>query len=129
MGHGASSLVANIPIFGRSPQLQARQLRAAREALCEEDRRPEVASPEAVAAVAVALAGGHDLRGGVEREAPGALQPQLVRGAREELEEREAVAGRPVAEPRALGERPGGPDQLAAGEQQRVELGLAREAR
>ena len=72
--------------------------------------------------------GGGDLAGGMEREPAGALEPDLVRGAREELEQREAVAAGSVAQVRAFAQRAGGPGQFAAGEQQRVELVLVGSA-
>ncbi len=65
--------------------------------------------------------GRRHLCGGVHRESPRALEPELVPGAGEELQEREAVAGGAVAEVRALAQRARRPRQLAAREQQRVE--------
>src|SRR4051794_5861289 len=104
-----------------SPGIEARHLRTGGEALLEKQRRSEVSCPQGVAAVAVVAAERRRLAGGVDGEPPGALQPHLVSGAREELEEREPVAGGPVAQSRALAERAGRPGQLAAREQQRVQ--------
>src|SRR5204863_4015072 len=56
----------------------------------------------------------------VEGETPGALEPALVAGARERLQEREAVPRRAVADPVPLlvAVRAGLPDQLGALEQE-----------
>ena len=55
-------------------------------------------------------------------EPPRALEPQRVTEAAVQGEERAAVAGRAVAEPRALGERPRPPRELAAGAEELAEL-------
>src|SRR5439155_16909494 len=73
--------------------------------------------------VAAATVRGGDPLGLCERvhgEAARALEPALVAGARERLEEREAVAGRAVAETVALfvAVRTRPPDQLGACKQQ-----------
>src|SRR5205823_13071169 len=61
----------------------------------------------------------------VQREPARALEPALVARERECLQERVAVAGGPVAEPRALAEPARLPGQLGSAEQQLVVEELA----
>src|SRR5437763_17217488 len=90
------------------------------EAPLEQHGGPDVARPQAVAAAAVPRLGGR-----VQREPARPLEPQLVAGAVEEREQREAVARRPVTQARALAQRSGAPDELAAGQQEALEDGIA----
>src|SRR5256885_12304427 len=62
------------------------------------------------------------LRDAVHRERARPLEPARVAGPAMELQERVAVAPGAVAQARALRRRPGGPDRLAGGDEQRVEL-------
>src|SRR5215831_14381607 len=92
------------------------------ETVAGEERDPGVAGPQGVAAVAAAL----DLAERVHCEASRPLEPELVAGPLERLQEREPVAGRPVADARALLHPRGArlPDQLGAGDDELlVEVG------
>jgi hypothetical protein len=115
--------------FVRSPDIEGRHLGIGDEALLEVERGAKVSRPQGLASVAVPTARGDDLGDDVDGEAPGALEPQLVGGAREQLQEREAVAGGPVTQPHALAQRTGGPDELAAGQKQRVQTLPVRRTR
>src|SRR4051794_5225354 len=106
-----------LPPIRPSPRVDRGRPRCGGEAVGEVERRAEVAGPERVAAVAVLLACRARLRRGVHREAARPLEPALVARTREELEQREAVACRAVAEAAALAQRAGGPGQLAARKQ------------
>jgi hypothetical protein len=75
-----------------------------------------------VAAAAVLGPVALDLLHGVHGEATRPLEPELVAGALEQPQERVTVPGGPVAEVRALAQRPRLPGQLAAGAQQPLVL-------
>ena len=94
-----------------------REARVAVEAGSGEERSADVAGEERVAAAAVRSGDPRRLGEGVDGEAARPLEPALVAGARERLQEREAVARRAVAETVALlvpvGAR--APDELGAG--------------
>src|SRR5579884_3755595 len=85
-----------------------------------EERGADVAGEERVAAATSRGCDALGLRERVESEAAGTLEPALVAGPRERLEEREAVAGGAVAETVALLVTVGAcpPDELGAGEQE-----------
>ena len=72
------------------------------EASRSEEGGAEVACPERVTATAVRSAEALDLAERVDGGAARALEPAFVAGARERLQEREAVARRSVAESVAL---------------------------
>src|SRR6185503_5598031 len=80
-------------------------------------RQSEIAGPERVPRT-IALG----LRDRMHGEGARPLEPARVARAAVQLEERVAVARRAVAEARALGERAGGPDRLAGGDEQLVEI-------
>jgi putative ABC transport system ATP-binding protein len=85
-----------------------------------EQRGADVSVEERVAATAVRGSDPLRLREGVDGEAARPLEPALVAGARERLEEREAVTRGAVAEAVALLVAVGArtPDELGAGEQE-----------
>src|SRR5438105_15826770 len=89
------------------------------EAGGREERCADITGEEGVATAAVRLGDPLGLGERVDAEAARALEPALVAGALERLQEREAVAGGAVAEAVAflvaVGARP--PDQLGAREQ------------
>src|SRR5207237_6190205 len=87
------------------------------------------AGVELVAAAAVLPPGSLDLLDRVHREAARPVEPALVARPVEELQEGVAVAGRAVAEARALRERPRPPRQLAARLEQGRQLLVARRER
>src|SRR4051812_502116 len=89
------------------------------EAGGSEERRADVAREEGVPAAAVRGREPLRLVERVQGEAPRAVGPALVAGARERLEEREAVARGAVAETVALlvAVRAGLPDHLGARDQ------------
>lgn len=58
----------------------------------------------------------------MHRKGASALEPELVAGAPEQLQESEAISGRAVAKARALRERARVPGQLAACDQQALVL-------
>ena len=72
------------------------------DAVGREERRPDVAREERVAASAALVTCPLDLLEGMDGEAARTLEPELVPGSRERLQERVAVAGRAVADARAL---------------------------
>src|SRR5215210_3815530 len=90
------------------------------EASRGEEGGAEVACPERVTATTVRSVEALDLAERVDGEAAGALEPALVAGARERLQEREPVARGAVADAVALlvAVGAGPPDQLRAGEQE-----------
>src|SRR5918996_3355955 len=101
-------------------RLVEERIRASRlETVCCIDRDAEVSRPERVAAAAALRPEALDLAERVHCEAAGAPEPTLVPGTCERLQERVAVAGRPVADGRPLLEsgRSGAPWELGAGEQ------------
>ena len=79
------------------------------EAVGRVERDAEVARPERVAAAAALRPEPLDLAERVHREAARAVEPALVAGARERLQERVAVPRRAVTDRRALLERRAGP--------------------
>jgi hypothetical protein len=85
-----------------------------------EERSPHVAAEERVAAPAIRHRDPLRLGERVDGEASGAFEPELVAGARERLQEREAVARGAVADTVALlvlvGAR--APEELGAGKQE-----------
>jgi len=72
------------------------------EAEREVQGRAGVACPEGMASPAGLGSFTFDLGDGVHREGAGPVEPELVPGAFEELQERKSVAGGTVAEVRAL---------------------------
>src|SRR5881227_3532455 len=90
------------------------------EASRSEQSGAHVARPERVTATAVRRAEACDLAERVDGEAARALEPALVAGARERLEEREPVARGAVTDAVALlvAVGAGPPDQLGACQQQ-----------
>src|SRR5262245_48116451 len=103
-------MLARAPLV---PAVEHRVDGAGVEAVDGEERDSGVAGPEGVAAVPASL----DLAECVHCEASRPLEPELVAGALERLQERVPVAGRPVADTRALlhPQRACLPDQLGAG--------------
>jgi hypothetical protein len=73
----------------------------------------------------VGVAHPFNLRGGMHRESARSVEPELVAGALEKLQERIAVSGGAVAEAGPFCERTGAPGELAARDQQLRELFVA----
>src|SRR5207248_9875061 len=103
-----------------SDDVEDRIARVDVEASRSEQRGAHVARPKRVTATAVRRAEACDLTERVDGEAARALEPALVAGARERLEEREPVARRAMTDAVALLVAVGAglPDQLGAGEQE-----------
>src|SRR5262245_726599 len=111
------------------PGVQDRETSVGGEAPGGEERDTQVAAEERVAAVTDLGTRPLDLAERVDGEAAGSLEPTLVAGPLERLQEREAVTGGAVAEARAflLAMRTGAPRQLGASEQEL--LGQVRRGR
>ncbi len=90
------------------------------EASRSEQRGADIAGPERVTAAAVCRAKSFGLAERMDREPPRSLEPAVVAGARERLEEGETVARSAVADAMTLlvAMRAGLPDQLGGSEQQ-----------
>ena len=88
------------------------------DAVGEEERRAEVASPERVAAAPVLRPALLHLACSVHRERARSREPPLVSRALEQRQECVSVPRCAVAEARALSQRPGAPRQLAAGDRE-----------
>src|SRR5690242_16693725 len=93
------------------------------QAIVKIHRDAGVACPQRIAPLVVVAPGGASLLDRGHGKGARTLKPARVAGELVELEERIAVAGGTVAKVRALGERPGAPDQLARAHQQTLELG------
>src|SRR4029077_5842088 len=98
--------------------VKAGQGRAAVEAKREIQRCARVSGPQRVVSAAECPSLSLNLSNGMHRKRASAVEPELVAGSAEELQEREPVPGRAVAEVRTLRERSRAPGELAAGQQQ-----------
>src|SRR5207244_13140777 len=85
-----------------------------------------IAGPERITALAIRPARSAALLDRAHRKCAGALKPYRLAEAPVQLEKGIAVAGRAMAQVRALGERSGMPDELAGAREQPAELRVGK---